>query len=310
MRYTSNYNFSIAEGTDGVNLLTQSYPNFETIDTALKEVSDSAITSAAETKVGTVHNLVRTSPDRTVIKFTATSNFVTGDTFTVDGVAVTAVTTGGTALKTGAFLINSNVLCILNGLVLTVLVSEVSVDASDVNFDNAGTGMLSTNVQDAIEEVKNAIPTVPSNYAATAITYDNTGSGLVATNAQDAIDELAAQIPGGYVEIVADGVKTTPTLLNELFNLLDVNKIRLDSKFVLYSTAGEVLVFKLRKYKTDGSMYDFSNDAVGATQGAINLMLLTNNASHYYSVYINVGNDTFGEVLSAQPNGTVLRVYY
>ena len=96
MRYTSNYNFSIAEGTDGVNLLTQSYPNFETIDTVLKEVSDSAVTGAAETKVGTVHNLVRTSPDRTIIKFTATSNFVTGDTFTVDGVAVTAVTTGGT----------------------------------------------------------------------------------------------------------------------------------------------------------------------------------------------------------------------
>lgn len=163
MRYTSNYNLAIAEGTDNVNLLTQSYPNFETIDTALKEVSDSAITSAAETKVGTVHNLVRTSPDRTIIKFIATSNFVTGDTFTVDGVAVTAVTTGGTSLKSGAFLINSNVLCILNGLVLTVLVSEVSVDASDVNFDNTGTGILANNVQDAIEEVKDASDAIATN---------------------------------------------------------------------------------------------------------------------------------------------------
>lgn len=188
MRYTSNYNMTIAEGTDQVNLLTQSFPNFETIDTALKEVSDSAITSAAETKVGTAHNLVRTSPDRNIIKFTATSNFTTGDTFTVDGVAVTAVTTGGTTLKTGAFLINSNVLCILNGLVLTVLVSEVSVDASDVNFDNTGTSILSNNVQDAIEEVNSSIP---SGFAATAITYNNSGSGLTATNTQDAIDELA-----------------------------------------------------------------------------------------------------------------------
>ena len=163
MQYTPNYNMTIAEGTDTVNLLTQSYPNFSTLDTVVKEVSDSAITVAAETKVGTVHNLVRTSPDRTIIKFTATSNFTTGDTFTVDGVAVTTVTTGGSSLKTGAFLINSNVLCILNGLVLTVLVSEVSVDASDVSFDNTGTGLLSINVQDAIEEVKNAGDAIAAN---------------------------------------------------------------------------------------------------------------------------------------------------
>lgn len=242
MRYTSNYNLAIAEGTDNVNLLTQSYPNFETIDTALKDVSDSAITGAAETKVGTVHNLVRTSPDRLIIKFTATSNYVTGDTFTVDGVAVTAVTTGGTALKTGAFLINSNVLCILNGLVLTVLVSEVSVDASDVNFDNAGTSMLSTNVQDAIEEVKNAIPLVPASYAATAITYDNSGSGLIATNVQDAIDELSVGGGTSYEEVTAPGNTSYTSVLNTLYGLITPANVTSKSRLeVTYSGRTRIL---------------------------------------------------------------------
>lgn len=278
MQYTSNYNMTIAEGTDTVNLLTQSYPNFTTLDTVVKEVSDSAVTSAAETKVGTVHNLVRTSQDRTLIKFTATSNYTTGDTFTVDGVAVTAVTTGGTALKTGAFLINSNVLCILNGLVLTVLVSEANADASDISFDNTGTGLLSTDVQNAIEEVKNAIPSVPASYAATAITYDNSGSGLTATNAQDAIDELAANVGGGYVEVVADGVKSYRQLLNTLYSSVDYTK--LNTKSVLSSVSSGIT--------SAYQLYSYANDSVRFEMNAID----SNNKIYGMSLLLNASTSS------------------
>jgi len=66
--------------------------------------------------------------------------------------------------------------------------------ASDITFDNTGTGLTSTDVQAAIVEVKNDIPTVPDHYTATDITYNNAASGLTSVNAQGAIDELAATL--------------------------------------------------------------------------------------------------------------------
>ncbi|MBO7131671.1 hypothetical protein J6V85_00160 [Candidatus Saccharibacteria bacterium] len=155
---TANYSFNIAEGTDVVNLLTQCYPNFTSLDTILKGIDDSAITVASETKSGTVHQLVRSNTNRNVIRFSATSNFTLGDTFTVDGTPVTATTIAGTALQTGDFVINSNVLAILNGALLTVLVggSAVTPDAEDVPYDNSVSGLTATDVQAAIDEVNGA----------------------------------------------------------------------------------------------------------------------------------------------------------
>lgn len=188
---TTNYSFNIAEGTDTVNLLTQCYPNFTSLDSILKEIDDNDVTVASETKSGTVHQLVRSKANRNVIRFSATSNFTLGDTFTVDGTPVTAVTVAGTALQTGDFVINSNVIAILNGALLTVYAggSAPTPAASDVTYDNSGSGLTATDVQNAIDEVVSDIPT---GFAATAISYDNSGSGLAATQVQDAIDELAS----------------------------------------------------------------------------------------------------------------------
>lgn len=66
--------------------------------------------------------------------------------------------------------------------------------ASDITFDNTGTGLTSTDVQAAIVEVKNDIPTVPDHYTATDITYDHTTSGLVANDVQAAIDEVVSEL--------------------------------------------------------------------------------------------------------------------
>lgn len=195
MSLTPNYGFNIPTGSDDVNLLTQCYPNFTSLDSILKTIELTGITTATVTKVGTVFQLVRTNSALNVIRFVATGNYVAGDTFTVDGVAVTATSVQGTSLQTGAFVINQSVVCILNQNVLTVLVGgSGSNDASDIDYDNAGSGLAATNVQDAIDEVKADIPSIPATYDADDIVYDNTGSGLVATNVQDAIDELKSLI--------------------------------------------------------------------------------------------------------------------
>lgn len=192
MSLTPNFGFNIPDSTDIVNLLTQCYPNFTIADTALQAIKQQGISQATESKSGTVHNIVRVDSDCSVFWFTATSNYTTGDTFTVDGSPVTAVKVSGAGLETGDFVINSNVPCIVKGSVLTVLAGGGSstVVAQDVTYDNTGSGLTATNVQDAIDEV---VADIPAN--ASALSYDNTVSGLTATDVQNAIDELKALIP-------------------------------------------------------------------------------------------------------------------
>lgn len=190
MQYTPNFNFSIAEGTDTVNLLTQCYPNFTNLDTILEAIKATGITKAVHTKVGTVHELVRADADCEVIRFVATSNFSVNDTFTVDGVAVTATAMDGSALPAGAFVINQSVEVIINGLVLTVV---------------------------GVQEHVNPI--------AANVSYDNSGSGLAASNVQDAIDEVNAKTIPQHVSVTADGVKTYSQLLDDLYALVDQTKV-------------------------------------------------------------------------------------
>lgn len=195
MQTTTNYGFSIAEGSDSVNLLTQLYPNFTSLDGILLPIQNNGTTPATHTKAGSVHQLVRTTTGCSVLRFVATGNYNAGDTFTVDGASVTATSCNGQSLPTGAFVINQSVMAILNGAVLTVLAGGSSIsDASDVTYDNTSSGLTATNVQDAIDEVKADIPTT---FASADVTYNPAVSGLTATDVQSAIDEIALGGGGG-----------------------------------------------------------------------------------------------------------------
>lgn len=185
MSLTPNFGFNIPDSTDIVNLLTQCYPNFTIADTALQAIKAQGISQATESKSGTVHNIVRVDSDCSVFWFTATSNLTTGDTFTVDGSPVTAVKVSGAGLETGDFVINSNVPCIVKGSVLTVLAGGGSstVIAQDVTYDNTGSGLAATDVQDAIDELDGEIDTLKTSVnteltasltaGATSVTFTN-----------------------------------------------------------------------------------------------------------------------------------------
>lgn len=129
MTRTSNYDLIVVEGRDKVNLLTQMNPNTEKIDEIMKTNENSGIHNATELLSGTVHAITRTVKTASMFKFTAVSNYTAGDTFTVDGVQVTALLTSGEALGTGAYIIGSEVLCSLKDTLLTV-------------YTNGGTALL------------------------------------------------------------------------------------------------------------------------------------------------------------------------
>lgn len=131
MTQTTNYDLNLVEGTDKVNPLTQMNPNFEKIDEEMKKNADSGITVATELLTGSIHGLLRTNADCSMLRFTATSNYTAGDTFTVDGIQVTALTPTGEALATGAYIIGSEVLGCLKGTLLTLFIGGGTVTTAD-----------------------------------------------------------------------------------------------------------------------------------------------------------------------------------
>lgn len=120
MQTTNNFDLKIYEGDDLFNPLTVENENMVTIDETMKEVSDNSITTANHIKSNTVHALTRVNGDARMFTFKATSNYELGDSFTVDGVSVTALAVDGGAVPGGAFVIGSVVLCSLVGQLLTV----------------------------------------------------------------------------------------------------------------------------------------------------------------------------------------------
>ena len=130
-RTTTYYGLNISEGTDPVNPLVDIFPNFEDLDSDLKDVSDAAVGTATELTTGTVHALTRSDTDRDVFLFVATSNYDAGETFTLDGVQVTALTPDGQPLASGSYVIGSVVLCAVQSTLLTVYVNPAKAKDSD-----------------------------------------------------------------------------------------------------------------------------------------------------------------------------------
>lgn len=131
MQRTDNFNLIVVEGSDNVNLLTQMNPNTEIIDEQMFKNQNSGVQTATELLNGTVHAITRKVSDASVIRFTAVSRFTTGDTFTVDGVQVSALLPSGEQLPDGAYIIGSEVLCILKGTLLTVYCNNTTAKNSE-----------------------------------------------------------------------------------------------------------------------------------------------------------------------------------
>lgn len=128
MTNTTNYQLKKVEGTDLFNPLTQINPNWDEIDEAMKANQGAGVTGATHNKSGTLHAIVRATAGVPVLRFTATGDFRTGDTFTVDGQSVTARLPDGTSLPDYAFRINSNIIAIQAGGILTIVTNGASVD--------------------------------------------------------------------------------------------------------------------------------------------------------------------------------------
>ena len=126
---TTYYEFNKPEGTDLVNPLVDTNPNWDALDADLHEFNERSISNATEVVSLGVHTISRLDTTAKFLKWIATANFTAGDTFTVDAIPVTATTPAGAPLATNAYVAGSVVLACLNAdnSAMTIFVSGTNV---------------------------------------------------------------------------------------------------------------------------------------------------------------------------------------
>lgn len=211
MRSSTNYNLRLVEGSDLVNPLIQDVPNYEKIDEVMKDNEMASIGEAVELVSATVHAITRTWNTTSMFKFTATANYTAGETFTVDGIQVTALLPSGEPLASNCYITGSEVLCHLNSAtnLMTVFVSGGTVTLAQ-NSEQLG-GQLP-----AYYATKTEVETAQSTA---------TASGVLAQSAQSAVTELENKVNNLH----QDYTLLLQTSLDGTFNVQNLNNY----KFIL-----------------------------------------------------------------------------
>lgn len=118
--YSPNFNLPLALGTDLYNHLTIDNAAYNIIDNQMFKNQNAAFSIAEHTKSGNQHTLTESITTCPVFRFTATADFASGDSFVVNGSVVSARLPNGASIPNRGFVINSNVIALLNGGVLTL----------------------------------------------------------------------------------------------------------------------------------------------------------------------------------------------
>lgn len=168
---TSTYfGLNLVTGSDKVNPLTVDRPNYEKIDEQMHKNQIAGVVEATELKSDTVHAITCLTENAVFFRFTATSDFSAGDTFTFNGTPVTAVLPDGTYLPEGVFKTNGTVLCSVIGTLLTVYSFRTSEEIGNYthtknesvnNITGSGTVgkvMFTENVADGDTFTVNGVP--------------------------------------------------------------------------------------------------------------------------------------------------------
>lgn len=261
MRKSENFDLNLYEGTDIFNPLTTDVPNYEKIDAQMKKNYNLSVGKATELKTGTVHALTRENADCPMIHFTATSNFTSNDTFTVDGVQVSALLVDGSTLPTNCYIIGSEVICYLKGTLLTFFLSgSISKDSEKLggelpdyyakqgDFEQLNTNV--TSMDGIVNKNSNDIIKINNSLNSAIIIEKNNTS-------------FSSILPYTY------GESSPISAIKEGYTLLGVTNINTGYG----QTIGSALVINENVYIRS---YNISNSTVGATTGSCDFIWLKN----------------------------------
>ena len=103
---------------------------------------------------------------------------------------------------------NQTIIGVLNDMYDIMASTPVTMPADHVTYDPMSSGLVATNVQDAIDEITTRPAVLPT---ASDVSYSGTTSGLSATNVQDAIDEVVTDIPANATDLPISANDSTDT---------------------------------------------------------------------------------------------------
>ena len=195
---TEYYELNKPAGTDLVNPLVDTNPNWDKLDASLHELNTRSIANATEVVALGVHAISRLNTYTKFIRWIATANFNAGDTFTVDGNVVAASTPAGATLETNAYVTGAVVLACLNA------------DDSAMTIFVAGTTVASDSLKLGGE--------LPSYYATAA----------ALGSAETDIDNIQALNGTTSIASIGDGtltgaVSAINNMLTDVWNYLDIS---------------------------------------------------------------------------------------
>ena len=226
---TANYGLPIFLGSDVPSWLTDWNGAMGDIDTAIaaaKAVADSALLASGNN---------------------------TSDITTIQGQITTLQTTVGThTTQIGTISGNINTINSLIGNGTPTTTDQTLIGAINELHANQGdlANLTTTDKTSLVAAINEAAQGGGGSPAASAVSYDNTGSGLTATNVQDAIDEVASSIGSESISVTADGVKTLGALLDELYASIDRTKLTKNSVIELPRTSGNTEYYHLAEVRT------------------------------------------------------------
>ena len=240
---TTYYEFNKPSGTDLVNPLVDTNPNWDIADAALHELNERSVANCTEVVSLGVHALSTLNTDTKFLKWIATANFTAGETFTLNGIAVAAATPSGAPLATNAYVSGAVVMACLNSdnTAMTVFLSG-------------------TNVASDSERLGGELP----SYYATNSDMGNAQTDI--TNIQNAL---------GNTSIVGIGDGTVTGAIDDINNDLTTVK-----NIVSGNTAGTAVsigsVYSVTPYTCNSDGYVYCNSA-GAGQAVCRILDKTSN---------------------------------
>lgn len=182
MPQTTNFNLPYPEGSEIYNPLITEPVAMPIIDGQMRENQLAGLQEASHVKQGSNHAITLSVSGSTRFVFIASDDYVTGDTFTVDGQDVTVRIPSGEAPKSDCFKINSAVVCILDSGILTL--ETYNKQPIDSALNSA-----------SVNPVTNAAVTTAINQVQTLAngTADKVGSGSI-KGANNLVDATNAKI--------------------------------------------------------------------------------------------------------------------
>jgi len=101
--------------------------------------------------------------------------------------------TSGDPIQIGVYRQGKNYIAFPYGKSTVGETTQMAQEAFEILYNNSGSGMTASNVQDAIDELDAKVDNFEMP-AANAVQYDNSGSSLAATQVQAALDEVSGNI--------------------------------------------------------------------------------------------------------------------